>query len=396
MSSSPVAPAARLRPLPSTYAYFAAFIGLGLISASLGPTLPGLAEQTGAELREISRLFLARSTGYMLGSYFGGRLYDRIPGNPVMAAALLIMALGMATAPLLPTLWILAAVLLVIGLAEGTLDVGGNTLLVWIHRSRVGPYMNALHFMFGLGAFLSPLVIAQAVAWSGGIRLGYWLLAVYVLPVLVWLGREASPIPEVEQDRDEAIHVNWRLVGLIALFMFLYVGAEVGFGGWIYTYAVSMGLVDETAAFYLTSLFWGALTLGRLAAIPIATRVRPRTILLWDIVGAVVSVALILVLPQSVWAMWVGIFGAGFALASIFPTLITWAERRITVSGLVTSIFLVGASLGGMLLPWLIGQLFEGRGPQITMILIMGNMLVAAVVYAVLMIYGGRPKRVEK
>jgi fucose permease len=382
--------------MSSTYAYYAAFMGLGLISASLGPTLPGLAEQTGTELREISRLFLARSTGYMLGSFLGGRFYDRVPGHPVMATALVGMGVGMALAPFLPTLWVLAAVLLMIGIAEGTLDVGGNTLLVWIHRSRVGPYMNALHFTFGLGAFLSPLVIAQAVAWSGGIRLGYWMLAAYVVPVLIWLAREPSPIPEVEQDRDEAIHANWPLVWLIAFFMFLYVGAEVGFGGWVYTYAVSMGLADETSAFFLTSLFWGALTLGRLASIPLAVRVRPRTILLWDIAGALVSVALMLGLPHSAWALWVGIFGAGFALSSVFPTLITWAERRITVSGLVTSIFFVGASLGGMILPWLIGQLFEGRGPQITMILIMGNLLVAAVVFVVLMIYGGQPKREER
>jgi hypothetical protein len=40
--------------------------------------------------------------------------------------------------------------------------------------------------------------------------------------------------------------------------------------------------------------------------------------------------------------------------------------------------------------------LFEGRGPQITMILILSNLLVAAAVYVVLMIYGGQPKRVEK
>src|SRR5690606_3866750 len=162
--------------------------------------------------------------------------------------------------------------------------VGGNTLLVWIHRSRVGPYMNALHFMFGLGAFLSPLVIAQAVVWSGGIRWGYWMLAVYVLPLIIWLAREPSPVSEVEQDRTAAIriHVNWPLVGLIALFMFLYVGAEVGFGGWVYTYALNMGLADETSAFFLTSLFWGALTLGRLLSIPITARLRPRTVLMAD------------------------------------------------------------------------------------------------------------------
>lgn len=398
MSTSTTATGSRLRPLAATYAYYAAFIGLGLISASLGPTLPGLAEQTGTELREISRLFLARSSGYMLGSFVGGRFFDRIPGHPVMAVALLVMALGMVAAPLMPALWVLAAVLLVIGIAEGTVDVGGNTLLVWVHRSRVGPYMNALHFMFGLGAFLSPLVIAQAVAWSGGIRLGYWMLAIYVVPVFIWLAREASPVSEVEQDRHEEIdiHVNWPLVGLIALFMFLYVGAEVGFGGWVYTYALSMGLASETSAFLVTSLFWGALTLGRLVSIPIAARVRPRTILLVDILGTLASVLLILALPRSAWALWVGIFGAGFSLASIFPTVITWSERRITVSGLVTSIFLVGASVGAMFLPWLIGQLFESRGPQITMIAILIDMVVATVVFAVLMVYGGQPKRIER
>ncbi len=389
---------ARLRPLASTYAYYAAFIGLGLISASLGPTLPGLAEQTRSDLGQISGLFLARSTGYMVGSFVGGRFYDRIPGNPVMAGALLVMALGMTAAPLLPTLWVLAAVLFGVGLGEGTVDVGGNTLLVWIHRSRVGPYMNALHFMFGLGAFLSPLVIAQAVIWSGGIQLGYWMLAVYVLPLIIWLAREPSPISEVEQDRTAAIriHVNWPLVGLIALFMFLYVGAEVGFGGWVYTYALNMGLADETSAFFLTSLFWGALTLGRLLSIPITARLRPRTVLLADMVGALASVALLLALPTSRWALWVGIFGAGLSLATVFPTVITWAERRITLSGLVTSIFLVGASLGAMFLPWLIGQLFEGRGPQITMISILIDLMAAALIYVLLMVVGGQPTREER
>ena len=57
-----------------TAAYYATFIGLGLTSASLGPTLPGLAEQTRTNIGEISFLFTARSLGYLLGSLRGGRL----------------------------------------------------------------------------------------------------------------------------------------------------------------------------------------------------------------------------------------------------------------------------------------------------------------------------------
>jgi fucose permease len=224
-------------------------------------------------------------------------------------------------------------------------------------------------------------------------RWGYWLLALYVFPVALWLAREPSPLPEVQQDEGpRAAPVNWRLVGLIALFMFLYAGAEIGFGGWVYTYAVNTGLATGRAAFYMTSIFWGSLTLGRLAAIWIAARLRPRTILLFDLVGAILSVALILALPEQAWALWVGVFGLGFWLASVFPIVITWSERRMTVSGLVTSMFLIGASLGAMSLPLLIGQLFEARGPQVTMLFVLVDLLAASAVFVALMVYGGPPK----
>ena len=218
---------APIRPLATTFAYYAAFIGLGLVSASLGPTLPGLAEQTRSDIGGISFLFTTRATGYMLGSLLGGRLYDRLTGHPVMAAALLVMAVGMVAVPMLPLLWTLALVLLFVGIAEGTLDVGGNTLIVWVHRSRVGPYMNALHFFFGLGAFISPLIIAWVFATVGGIRAAYWVLAVSVLPLALWLLRLPSPanIHVADVAGGRRVVTNWRLMGLIVVFLFFFVGA---------------------------------------------------------------------------------------------------------------------------------------------------------------------------
>ena len=175
--------------LARTLGYYAAFVALGLVTASLGPTLPDLAANTRTHLSEISFLFTARSLGYLLGSFQGGRLYDRVAGHPVMAAMLIVMAVTMALVPLIPLLWALTAVLLILGVAEGTLDVGGNTLLVWVHRHRVGPFMNGLHFFFGLGSFLSPIIVAQAVLIGGDVTWAYWVVALLVLPVVVWLLR---------------------------------------------------------------------------------------------------------------------------------------------------------------------------------------------------------------
>jgi len=130
--------------LSKTAGYYFAFIALGLTSASLGPTLSGLAANTGTALSQISILFSARAFGYLMGSLLGGRLYDRMVGHPVMALMLAVMVGSMALAPGLSLLWLLTGVILLIGVAEGTVDVGGNTLLVWVHRGGVGPYMIGL------------------------------------------------------------------------------------------------------------------------------------------------------------------------------------------------------------------------------------------------------------
>ena len=56
------------------------------------------------------------------------------------------------------------------------------------------------------------------------------------------------------------------------LFYFLYIGYEAGFGVWIYTYALKLGLGTEITAAYLTSAFWAAFTFGRFLGIPTARR----------------------------------------------------------------------------------------------------------------------------
>ncbi len=370
--------------IPKTMGYFAAFVVLGLVTASLGPTLRGLAEHTQTHLSEISFLFTSKSLGFLLGSFLAGRLYDRVPGHPVMATVLIAMAVMLALVPLMSMLWLLTFILLFLGMAEGALDLGGNTLLVWVHRRQVGPFMNGLHFFFGIGAFLSPIIVAQAVLKSGDITWGYWVIALLALPVAVWLLRLPSPAAQTTAKDSPAEQVDYWLVILMAFFFFLFVGAEISFGGWISTYAVALDLTSETIAAYLTSAFWGALTAGRLLAIPLTIRFRPRYILLGDLVGGLVSMGILLLWPTSLALTWLATIGMGLAMASIFPTVISMAERRMTVTGRITGWFYVGISVGGMVVPWLIGQFFESIGPQVLTLIIIVDLILAVGVYFVM------------
>lgn len=384
------------RPLAATAAYYAAFIALGLVGASLGPTLPALAEQTKTAISDASILFTARAAGYLVGSLFGGRTYDRVAGHAVMVVALLIMASTISLAPVLSLFWLLAALFVVTGIGEGMLDIGGNTLLVWVHQRKVGPFMQALHFFFGFGAFLSPIIIAQVVLLSGGIQWPYWVLALLLLPVALVLGLLRSPsAPHTQAATAVQIHKNTTLAILVAVFMFLYVGAEISFGGWIYTYAYELGLATATTAAYLTSVYWGALMLGRLVAIPGAALLRPRTLLLISLIGGILSVVVILAFNESPQALWIGTFGSGFFPASIFATVLTWTERRMTITGRVNSFIFVGVSMGSMVFPYLNGQLFGAFGPQAIMVGILGILIADLIMFGVLMWYGGTAKMDE-
>jgi len=365
------------RPLVVTAAYYAGFIALGLVNAALGPTVQRLAERTGSVLSEISIVFTFRSLGYLLGSFLSGRAYDRVRGHPVMMGALIVMGISMLLAPGVSWLWLLAFVFFFAGAAEGTLDVGGNTLLVWVHGPRVGPWMNALHFFFGVGAFLSPILIAEISRYTGDVTWAYRAIALLNLPPAIWLLLLPSPTANHTPEQAAARPASpWLIVNLAALF-FLFVGAEISFGGWVHTYSTTLGLADETMASYLTSAFWGALTVGRLLAIPIAARARAETILIVDLAICVGSVALILLVPGSSVVLWIGAMALGLGMASVFPTMIVLAESRMTVTGAVTGWFLVGSSAGGMSVPWLIGQLFESTGPRVTMLAILVDLVVA-------------------
>jgi FHS family Na+ dependent glucose MFS transporter 1 len=363
-----------------TLGYYAAFIVLGLVAASLGPTLPGLAEHTHSRLGEISFLFTARSLGFLLGALWGGRLYDRVPGHLLIGAVLGIMAVLMACVPLVSILWLLTGILLILGIVESFLDMGGNTLLVWVHRREVGPFMNGLHFFFGLGAFLSPIIIAQTVVMSGDITWAYWTLSLLMLPVAVWIFSLPSPAPQRVSEDQRKGQINYPLVVLIGIFFLLYVGAEVGFGGWIFTYVITLDLMSVTLAAYVTSAFWGALTVGRLLSIPLATRFRPVVILFSSLAGCLLSMGIMLLWSNSLVAIWVGTFGLGVSMASIFPTMLSFSGRRMTITGQVTGWFFAGASLGGMSLPWLIGQFIESIGPQVMMIAILAALIGTVIV----------------
>ena len=360
-----------------TIGYFGGHVALGLMSAVLGPTLPALAAHVGSDPEALGILFAVRSLGYLLASLVSGKLYDRRPGHPVIIAALLAIAAGLAMVPLMPSRLWLIGLLLLLGVAQGVLDVGNNMLITRVHGAKVAPYMNALHCSYGVGALLAPLIVGA----SSDVTWGYWWLALAMLPIAGWVGTRPGPRARPSRAREPGrtpTH-DRPLVWLLVAWFMLCQGAEAGFGGWLFTMASKFGFADA-AANRLVSGFWGAFVFGRLVSIPAAARVRPQTLLTVDLGGAILSVAVLLVVPGEL-AVWLATLTLGLSLASVFPTTLALAATRMELDGTVTSTLFVGASVGAMLLPWALGYTLAW-GPRGPLWIILADLCVAAIVLA--------------
>jgi FHS family Na+ dependent glucose MFS transporter 1 len=298
-------------------------------------------------------------------------MYDRFPGHKFMAGVLIMLGAGTIFVPVVTSLTALFVIVLILGIAKGALDVGCNTLLLWVHNETVGPFMNGLHACFGIGAFVAPLIAASVLKSTNDIYWVYWFFAIAALPIAFFVWTLPSPQARVIPEKHKDTLLPILPVAIMVACFALYVGAEAGYGNLIYTYAFKRGLSTEITANYLTSAFWGFFTLGRLFAIWVSTRAKPLTILYMDFAGCLISISLVILFKDSAVMLWIGSILLGISLASIFPTFITLAEERMHVTGAITGWFLVGGGVGGMIFPVIIGNAFETFSPNAMMYIVL-------------------------
>lgn len=366
----------------NTIGYYLLFICLGFGMGITGPALPSLAHQTTSTIGQIGMILFSSSIGYTLGTLIGGRLFDRArSGHFILGICQIFSAALLATIPFAGSLPILLLIFFMGGLPNGMINTGANTLLMWTHGEKSGPAINGLHFSFGLGAFLAPTIYAQILNAGGTYQQAYWILATITLPVagFLFLQRHSPEHPHKQAEHITSnradISKYLPLILSALFFLFFYVGAEVTFGNWIYTYALTLNLADATRAAYLTSGFWLAFTIGRLVSIPIATRFKSEQILGIALVACILIIMLMIAIPTSVTFLWVCAIGLGLFMAPVWPTGYNLAGQSVKLTATISSIILLGDSFGGMVLPSLTGQVVEHFGAPLMAWLVFGSLI---------------------
>ncbi len=354
---SPLTAAHPLLPWVLSGSLYLVYVVLGMYLAAIGPTINDLAAQNGVDVKLFSSVFLIRTIGALVGSILGARFYDRISAKLLLIIMLAVCALFFIGMPLVTVFFMTAFIFFVLGFAYSMLAAAGNIIITRIHGTRSAPFLSGLHFSFGIGAFLIPLLIAQIRRHTGTSVYAYWFIAAAALLVVVFIGTLPAPPHEKSQTAHIHRHMRWDFILLAVFFFFFFVGVEIAFGSWIFNYSLYRGITNDESAAYLTSLFYGVYTATRFAVIPLAALIDNKKILIVSLSGALAACIFLFFSPTVTWVIFATTAGIAFFLAPVVPLTLSLIDKKSGLTGKVTGYLQIGMVTGGAVFAWIMGQL---------------------------------------
>jgi len=346
---------------------FYAFFIFGFVDNLKGPTLPALLRDLDFSYSEGGAVLFSAYIGFMVATLLTGVLADAAGIKIVLLLAGLCLTVGLTAFSLVSSFWLLAAALFVVGLGLGSIEVGGNGLIVDLHQANRGRYLNLLAVFHGVGAFIVPLYAAQLLSTDFSWRQVYQF-SIFLTVVL------ASFFAVVKYPRAASSREGMNLRTLFTagftrrmtwyyLFVAVYVAAEIGVASWIVQYLQQVkGYSVGVSSLYL-SLFFAAIMVGRLAGSFFVERIGYLTLMLTATVASIISLSIGLFGPPTL-IFFIPLTGLFFSI--MFPTATASVSAlQVANMGAILGVLFTFGGLGGALGPWLIGVAADAVGLEL-------------------------------
>jgi fucose permease len=156
---------------------------------------------------------------------------------------------------------------------------------------------------------------------------------------------------------------NSKIVILGALFIFAYQGAEVSISGWVISFLIATRHGNPSAVGYVTSGFWGGVTVGRFLLSHPAHKIGEKLFVYCIVAGAAGFQLLVWLVPNIIGDA-VAVAIVGLLLGPVYPCATTIFSRLIARKDQVSSLSVISAfgSSGGAVAPFTTGILAQVAG----------------------------------
>jgi fucose permease len=349
---------------------YSCLLMVGINGGWIGPFLPEISQTAHLPIERVGLIVSASASGSLISVLIAGEINQQLSAQKILIGAMALFTAGLAGLAASPGLTGLLCAGFLIGLANGGIDIGANALIVELNRERLASALNYLHVLFGVGALLGPLIVSAAFA----SRVPYWWVfgggALVCAAIAFRLGvTTALEVRTAPTAGDGFIVMLSRpLIWVISGVMFLYVGAEIGIGAWLFLYLRMAGALGPLLASSGVALYWLGLVCGRAFGGRLGHRL---AVPLFTMLASALSATALLILiaaPTTGGIAASAVFLIGFGYGPVFPNMIAVGAARFPAEvGRMTSIVVAGGALGAIVAPWIMGQAIAHVSPRASM-----------------------------
>lgn len=169
-------------------------------------------------------------------------------------------------------------------------------------------------------------------------------------------------------------------------FYMVYAGVEDTFSTFLTYYVVNKVGWSNSQGALMTSVYWTAFAATRFACIFLVTLLSHVQLLAASF--ALLLVALMGCLFAVDWGLWASCVLSGAAMAAIFPGGLSWADAELLpMSGRSISAVILASSMSNVINPMIIGYLMNNYGPVWFAYVVVGETILAALVFFSLLIF---------
>ncbi len=345
---------------------YLSFVSLGLPDSLLGAAWPSMYADMSAPVSYAGVLSMIIAAGTVISSLLSDRATKRFGTLRVTVCSVSMTALALLGFSLSTSFWQLCVWSLPYGLGAGSVDAALNNYVALHYKSC---HMSWLHCMWGVGAFVGPLIMGATLTGGGRWTEGYRVIAAMQLAVAVVLAVsfplwKKGPTEHRKMQGSPVLKLTEivKIPGAkeVMLTFLCYCGLEQTAGLWASSYFTLYYGISADSAAGCTSLFYLGMTAGRGLSGFLTLKLNDAQMVRLGQALAVGGIAA-MALPLGQGVSLVGLILVGLGCAPIFPCIIHATPHRFGAerSQAMIGVQMASAYVGTCLMPPVFGLLAQ-------------------------------------
>ena len=345
------------------------FISLGLPDSLLGSGWPQMQKAFLVPSSYAGYVSMTISFMTIISALLSPKMIRRFHTKWITIVSIALTIVGLLGFSICGEYWMLFVFAIPYGLGAGAIDASVNH---YVANNFSGSVMNFLHCFYGVGAVISPYIMALALKyarWNEGYR---WTSYIQVLILLVCiislpLWKTNGKAEEEDHSKSVGIREALKLPAVICTLIafYAYCAGEATCFLWTPSYfaGTEKGLSNETIAAF-GSLIFGGLMLGRLISGFISDKLGDRKLIRIGIFIEMVGIILVLLFGGHYPLVALGFIIIGTGMGPVYPAIQHMAPTNFgrEYSAAAIGLQMASAYIGSTFMPMVFGWIQQKIG----------------------------------